>query len=647
MSSSSSNYFTEQDIATIKAIPLEDLLRELKVIHENVGTVAGPAVARKHMYNFLNNEAKGFLSYHMEGTTSAKKMPISDALGGDKVKRGKFFVHGLPNYGDWDDKEDFDNGEPLRIWFSNFLETWFKCVVCRWDIITGYTLPTTCSVSDGMIEVESMVRYCIATFPFQLEGNRLNNPNEEDGLGSKIKRMNNIKAISWELKGFNGNMFDASDNYDGAKFQTCASQIARQITVNGKPFNVLFTVNGGASNTLAIRGDPSVIKKYLNDPKKRNTIVNSCFVTYVAGSSSGSSKRKRSAEVEDVTVQMRKREKEANTIVLDGADADGAKKSKVNLHDKLSGLKKGDFVEYVLTIALCQYTTRRGRIISLLEDMAVIRNTENVTEYCYVKKRAQLKEGEYNIDDIVKCDPPATTTAATTTTTTTTTTPTAARSIKQGPQHINESTILTILRSGKYRSHWADMDSYYTAGGAVYVSIHDIPPINTRLDSNLTYMEVWQKTVNTFMESNCRETRTYKGLHGGKIDVSACVIDGKVFYGTLKFHYEGKIYFPLPCSGDMLLQWFSLQTQFFDMRDRHSVVLADPNVFFLLQRQEGIPVNHCYSMRQLNYRENDSWRLDNLTMAFPQVPTLSLGHHDYMQSLVLRAQTYIWESVSE
>ena len=97
MSNSSSNYFIQKDIATIKAIPLEDLLKLLDTdTRHDDGLKDGHTGAEERMDDFIKNEAKAFLSLK-NGEPSAKKMPISEALGSDKVKKGKIFVHALFN----------------------------------------------------------------------------------------------------------------------------------------------------------------------------------------------------------------------------------------------------------------------------------------------------------------------------------------------------------------------------------------------------------------------------------------------------------------------------------------------------------------------------------------------------------------------
>lgn len=427
----SSNYLIEKDIATVKPIPLKDLLLKLDK-RQNHELRDGNTGAIERMDDFIEKEAKAFLS--LRDGHAYQKMPISDALGGDKVKKGNIFVHALINEGDWDDKGYTDDnvfGGPLRQWFREFFVTWFYCVVSRWNVINGlnggFEFTGSGAVEAGMKEVQKMMEYAVATFPFQLEGNKLNIEGEADGLGCTIVGTNKGKAVQCKLPVFNGNMF-AVRSGKAYLFQNIASQIARLITVDGKPFNVIITVDGGRgnnvgqSNTLTIRGG-SVIKKYANDREKRRTIISSdCHevITYVADLSSGSSKRKAplTDEVQDVTEEMRAQEKEKraraeqNSIVLDGADSNSnsAKKRKVTHWPQLDKLKVGDYVEF----SRANYWTRRGVITDMYgkNDNMVHINTPNPGEVpswsfadYYVVKTSEIeKEKGWGIDQIRKID---------------------------------------------------------------------------------------------------------------------------------------------------------------------------------------------------------------------------------------------------
>lgn len=542
MLNSSSNYFIEKDIATIKAIPLEDLLTKLKHLKEDERVVNGYTYATDRMDDFIE-EAKAFLSLlkAAHGPRSAKKMPISKALGGDKVKKGKLRVHALTDESgwaedgyDWTDDEEY--GIPLRVWFREFFVTWFYCIVSRWNVINGlngvFEFTGSGALEAGMTEVKKMMTYAVSRFPFQLEGNNLNKEGEADGLGCTIVTTSKGKAVQWKLPGFNGNMFAVRD----AKYyyyEKIASQIARLITVDGKPLNVIITVDGGRgnnvgqSNTLTIRGG-SVIKKYANDREKRRTIISSdCHgkvITYVAGSSSGSSKRKAPlTDVEDVTEEMREREKEKraqaeqNTIVLDGAgsNSNSAKRRKVS-----------------------------------------------------------------------------TTSASTTTTTTTTTTTgstgstpaTPASAPHMGP--LMGPLIEKVLRSGEYYWKRCDMYAVVTSGehsGKVCTAekkkVYD-PPAR-----NLTYAFVSREQVKEFLET-LRECRVYRGV----LAVSACVFEGEVFYDTLKIHVEEKVHFPIEGHGRFLSSFLQDQKRFIQKKpydeDYMDNILADPQIFFLLQVQQ-------------------------------------------------------------
>ena len=529
-------------------------------------------------------------------------------------------------------------------------------------------------------------------------------------------------------------------------FANIASQIARLITVNGKPFNVIITVDGGRgnnigqSNTLTIRGDAYVIKKYANDREKRRTIISRDVFTkaklglsykYVAkyvNSSSVSSKRKAplTDEVQDVTEQMRAQEKEKcaraeqNTIVLDGAgsNSNSAKRRKVTLwpqldklkvgdyvefsrgkywtrrgvisdmygndnmvkintgpnpgnHNyyvvktseikgkkgwgidqirkidprtttttttttsastgaidpKLSGFKKGDYVEY------SRSWSRRGHINRVFQDMVVIRNEDDVTEYCFVNEHTKLIENEHNIDQICKINLPTTTTTTSASTGSTGATPTTPASAPHmGPL------IEKILRSGRY--YWGHCSMYAVVtsdgehSGKVCTANINTQQVYDPPARDLNYAFVSREKVKEFLET-LRECRVYKGgvgsyTKGTPLAVSACVFEGIVFYDTLKIHVEKKVHFPLECDGDCLACFLNDQKRFIQNRQN---ILADPHIFFLLQVQQGKKC--CYLLK--TSVANGGYKM----MVRPDFSNIS-----YYEDSVFTARKYVWHNAS-
>ena len=666
MSNSSINYFIQKDIATIKAIPLEELLLELKKLdsrHDD-GLKDGHTCAEERMDDFIEKEAKAFLSLR-NGEPSAKKMPISNALGSDKVKKGKIFVHALFNDGDWDDKGDTDDnvfGEPLRRWFRDFFVKWFYCVVSRWNVInglnSGFEFAGNFAVEWGMREVESMVRYCIETFPFQLEGNKLNKEGEADGLGCTIVRTNKGKAVQCKLPGFNGTMFDVRSG-KSYLFANIASQIARLITVNGKPLNVIITVDGGRgnnigqSNTLTIRGDANVIKKYANDREKRRTIISRDwhgynftykFVAKYADSSSGSSKRKGAPvpeltdEVQDVTEEMREREKEKreraeqNSIVLDGAGSNSnlAKRRKVTTTTTTTttSASTGLTGSTGATPASAQWT-REQLIEKVLRSgkykpnmngdvYAVVTSGEHNGEVFYADDREQI----HDIPDDYPADFGA------------------YKVISQ--KMVDDFLFATVLRSGIYYwGHWsmyAVVTSDGEHNGKVCTANINTQQVYDPPAANLNYAFVSREQVKEFLET-LRECRVYQGVgvyRGTPLAVSACVFEGIVFYDTLKIHVEEKVYFPSEGHGRFLSSFLDDQKRFIQKKQYcEKNILADPQIFFLLQVQQKNEL--LYFLKQ---NSTSQWQ-QNYTSGLMMVQVLADSNLHAEQ-----ARKYVWHNAS-